>query len=338
MLASDAETQRSAPRDWQQVLAEAWSDPVALLARLGLQPDDLAVPLAANSPFALRVPEPFVGLMRYGDPSDPLLLQVLPLQAEQMDVAGYQTDPLQELDSAPVPGVVHKYQNRVLLVSTGACAVNCRYCFRRHFPYSEQTPTGSDWAAAVAYIRDHPELNEVILSGGDPLALSDRRLDEMIAALEAVPHIKRLRLHTRLPVVLPQRVTAELLALLEASRLQVSVMLHINHAQEMGPDLRRVAQLLRESVRGLYNQSVLLAGINDSVEALTTLSEDLFDAGIQPYYLNLLDPVQGAAHFDVDADRARALYAGLLARVSGYLAPRLVREQPGAANKLPIAP
>jgi L-lysine 2,3-aminomutase len=271
--------------------------------------------------------------MRRGDPHDPLLRQVLPLGAELVAAPGFSVDPVGDRDALRAPGVLHKYQGRVLLTATGACAVHCRYCFRRHFPYAQANASAEHWQAALDYVATNPDVREVILSGGDPLTLSDRRLAEFVQALEACAHVERLRLHTRLPVVLPERVTPELLAWLANTRLQTVVVIHANHAREIDDNVRLACARLRDSGATLLNQSVLLRGVNDSVEALATLSETLFAAGVLPYYLHLLDRVQGAAHFEVEDATARQLLAELNAGLPGYLVPRLVRELPGAPGK-----
>ncbi len=272
--------------------------------------------------------------MRRGDPHDPLLRQVLPLAAECVSAPEFTTDPVGDLSAMAVPGVLHKYRGRVLLALTGACAVHCRYCFRRHFPYAEANASSDRWQAALDYIARDASIHEVILSGGDPLALADRRLADLARRLAAVAHVERLRIHTRLPIVLPARVTTELTDWLAGGRLQPVMVVHANHANEIDADVRAALARLRAAGVTLFNQSVLLKGVNDSVESLAGLSEALFAAGVVPYYLHLLDRVQGAAHFEVEEGRARQLMADLAARLPGYLVPRLVREVAGAPSKL----
>ncbi|HEX2164949.1 MAG TPA: EF-P beta-lysylation protein EpmB, partial [Thermoanaerobaculia bacterium] len=292
---------------------------------------------AAAADFPLRVPRGFVARMRPGDPRDPLLLQVLAAAAEVEPVPGYGPDPLAEAGAQPVPGVLHKYRGRALLVVTGACAVHCRYCFRRHFPYGERGLTRSAEARALAWLAGEPSIDEAILSGGDPLTLPDDRLAGLAARLAEVPHLRRLRLHTRLPIVLPERVDEALLAWLTGTRLAPVVVVHANHAREIDGAVAAALGRLRAAGVPVLNQSVLLAGVNDSADALAELSEALFAAGALPYYLHLLDPVAGAAHFAVPEERARAVHAALAARLPGYLVPRLVREVPGAPGKVPVA-
>lgn len=323
--------------DWQTALGQAITDPAELLAVLGLGPEWLPAARDAARAFPLRVPRGFVARMRRGDPADPLLRQVLPLADECLAVEGFGPDPVGDLAAHKAPGVLHKYQGRVLLTATGACAIHCRYCFRRHFPYAEANASAANWQAALAYITAQADVREVILSGGDPLTLSDRRLAEFVQALDGCTHVERLRLHTRLPVVLPERVTQGLCALLAGTRLKTVVVIHANHAQELDTATRTACARLVETGATLLNQSVLLRGVNDSVTALAHLSEALFAAGALPYYLHLLDRAQGAAHFDVSEDVARQLMTGLNASLPGYLVPRLVRERPGAPGKELVA-
>jgi L-lysine 2,3-aminomutase len=324
------------PSAWQAQLAGAIRDPRELCRRLGLDERWLPGAEQGHGLFEVRVPEAFLARMRPGDPFDPLLRQVLPLAAEGEAVPGYVADPLAEVGHTPARGLIHKYAGRVLLIASPACAVNCRYCFRRHFPYAENSPSRAQWERTLDTLRDDPTIREAILSGGDPLAASDRRLGWLVARLEAIPHLTRLRIHTRLPVVIPDRVDDALLGWLAATRLQKVVVLHINHANEIDDAVIVACARLREAGVTLLNQSVLLRGINDSVETLADLSERLFEAGVLPYYLHVLDPVAGAAHFDVADDEARELVAGLRAELPGFLVPRLVREIPGEASKTPL--
>ncbi len=274
--------------------------------------------------------------MRRGERDDPLLRQVLPVADEDLVVPGFSADPVGELAIVRGDGVLAKYHGRALLVATGACAVHCRYCFRRHFPYEDERAGGADWSAAVAAVAANPTVDEVILSGGDPLLLPDRRLAELAEALAAVPHLRRLRIHTRLPVVLPERVNEELVEWLGACPLPVVIVIHANHANEVDAGVERAVGALREAGSVLLNQAVLLAGVNDSPDALAELSRRLADCGVVPYYLHLLDRVAGAAHFEVAEPRALEIMSTLRARLPGYLVPRLVRELPGAASKVAI--
>ena len=320
---------------WQQLLADAVSDPAELFRILDLDPARLPQSIAATGSFPLRVPRSFVARMRPGDHRDPLLLQVLPVAAELDPVEGFVADPVGDLASSAGDGLLHKYHGRALVVATGACAVHCRYCFRRHFPYSEESALGGGWQATIDRLRADPSIQEVILSGGDPLSLSDRRLQQLTDALQSLPHVRRLRIHTRYPIVLPERVDSGLLQWLDSVQLQKVMVIHANHARELDESVREACSALAVHGVTLLNQSVLLAGVNDSVDILTDLSEQLFTMRVLPYYLHLLDRVQGAAHFEVDAARARGLHAGLLARLPGYLVPKLVRETAGEASKSP---
>lgn len=321
---------------WRRAMAEAVTDPAELLDLLELPRTLLPPARRAAAAFGLRVPRGYVARMRPGDPADPLLRQVLPLGRELEEAPGYGDDPLAEAESGLRPGVLQKYRGRVLLVVTGACAVHCRYCFRRHFPYAENSPGRGGWAGAVEAIAADPEVREVILSGGDPLSVPDERLAELAGRLAAIPHVERLRLHTRDPVVLPERVDDALVEWLGATPLRTVVVVHANHAREIDGSVRGGFRRLLDAGVTLLNQSVLLAGVNDSADALVELSEALFRAGALPYYLHLLDPVRGAAHFDVPEDRARRLVGEAAARLPGYLVPRLVREVPGAPAKVPL--
>jgi EF-P beta-lysylation protein EpmB len=318
---------------WQRALAQAIQDPRELLQLLRLESQLQAATDPAALRFPLRVPRGFAARMRAGDPHDPLLRQVLPLDAEGRPAPGFSSDPLAEQAAMPVPGLLHKYRGRVLLTLTGACAVHCRYCFRRHFPYSEANPASTQWEAALEYLRDHPDVHEVLLSGGDPLSLSDRRLVGLVRQLEAIPHLKRLRIHTRLPVVLPERVDANLLAWLADCRLTRVLVIHANHAREIDARVTGALAELGRTGTLLLNQAVLLRGVNDDVSALADLSETLIETGVQPYYLHLLDRVAGTAHFEVPESEARTLLRSLQARLPGYLVPRLAREEPGADSK-----
>ncbi|WP_417345174.1 EF-P beta-lysylation protein EpmB [Ferrimonas sp.] len=320
---------------WQQELAQAYTDPKLLLEALDLDPECFAEETAARTLFPMRVPRPFVAAMEKGNPRDPLLLQVLPAAREFDQIAGYGPDPLEEQASA-VPGILHKYRSRALLMLKGGCAVNCRYCFRRHFPYGDNQLSGSAMEQAIDYLASDTRLNEVILSGGDPLMAKDAHLQRLIKRLETLPHLTRLRIHSRLPVVLPARLTTELEQLLTSTRLKAVLVLHINHPNEITPELKEKLLMLSQSGVTLLNQSVLLRGVNDSAEVLGRLSEALFDAGVLPYYLHLLDKVQGAAHFDLPESRARELMSQLLEAMPGFLVPRLVREVGGRNSKTPV--
>ncbi|AGA34784.1 Lysyl-lysine 2,3-aminomutase [Thioalkalivibrio nitratireducens DSM 14787] len=320
---------------WQRALARAITDPLELLRRLDLEPDREPEALQAHHGFRTLVPESYLARIRRGDPRDPLLLQVLPQGAEVNERPGFLADPVGDRSALATLGLLHKYPGRVLLVTTGACAIHCRYCFRREFPYGE-LQASRDWGDALDYIRANTGITEVILSGGDPLALPDRRLSELVRRLDAVAHLRRLRIHTRLPVVLPERVDAGLLSWLGTGRLAHVVVLHANHPREFEAPAAAALARLRSAGVTLLNQAVLLAGINDDPDTLCELQQAGFAAGVLPYYLHLLDRARGVGHFDVDERRAQALHAMLRERLPGYLVPRLVREIAGAPSKVPV--
>ena len=321
---------------WRRELAEAVTDPAELLGLLRLDPGLLPAARRAAALFGLKVPRSFVNRMRPRDPRDPLLLQVLPLVAETFDVPGFGADPVGDLAAVRVPGVLSKYRGRALLMTTGGCAVNCRYCFRRAFPYDSGTLTPARLEAAVTELAALPGLEEVILSGGDPLALPTARLGRITTALARLPGLRRLRLHTRTPVVLPSRVDELLLRWLRSLPWPVVIVLHVNHPRELSAELREALAALAATGARLLNQSVLLRGINDEAPILARLSRELLDAGVLPYYLHALDRARGTAHFEVPDAKALALHAELAATLPGYLVPRLVREVEGAPAKRPV--
>jgi EF-P beta-lysylation protein EpmB len=321
---------------WQQLWRDAVRDPRELLTMLGLDAVATGMSEAAASQFALRVPRGFVARMRPGDPHDPLLRQVLPLDAEMRAAPGFALDAVGDSLARAGQGVIRKYRGRALLEATGSCAVNCRDCFRRHFPSGDETAAAGGWREAVDLIGADASIDEVILSGGDPWSLSTPKLAELTDALARVPHLLRLRVHTRLPVVLPERVDDALLGWLRALPWPVTVVLHANHANEFDASVDAALARLRATGATLLNQAVLLRGVNDSVDALAALSERGFAAGVLPYYLHQLDRVQGAAHFEVPDTTALELHRALAARLSGYLVPRLVREVAGDTGKRPL--
>lgn len=327
-----------AGESWQQELAHAITDPLELARALDLDAGLIFGAHAAAAAFRLQVPRGFVRRMRRGDPHDPLLRQVLPDLAELLERDGFGSDPLAEGLAMRAPGLLHKYAGRALLITTQACAVHCRYCFRREFPYDSARADGPRHEAALKAIATDPSIEEVILSGGDPLSLSTARLTQLARALEGVPHVRRLRLHTRTPIVLPERVDAALLAWLRSLPWPCVIVVHANHANEIDVQVNAALGALRATGITLLNQSVLLAGVNDSVPALQSLSERLWSAGALPYYLHLLDRVRGTGHFEVEEVRARALIGELAARLPGYLVPRLARELPGGRAKNVLAP
>jgi EF-P beta-lysylation protein EpmB len=321
---------------WQQELAEAVRDLDELCSLLELPDDFRHGAAAAIRQFPLLVPRSFLARMTPGDPTDPLLLQVLPVAAEGRDQSGFANDPVGDDAAEVVPGLLQKYAGRALLITTGACAVHCRYCFRRHYPYELAPRQLADWEPAFDALRRDATIHEVLLSGGDPLTLTDGRLSALIDALEAIPHLARLRIHTRLPIVLPARVTETLLERLRASRLTTYMVLHANHPRELSGDCADAVRRIVRSGCPTLNQAVLLRGVNDDAEVLAELSERLIDLGVLPYYLHQLDRVRGAAHFEVPVERGRELVATLASRLPGYAVPRYVQELAGAASKTPI--
>ncbi|WP_420867047.1 EF-P beta-lysylation protein EpmB [Chromatocurvus halotolerans] len=331
--------QTKADDSWQQQLRDAIRSPAELAAALGLEPSRLGFSAQADDDFAMKVPRAFVGRMQPGDADDPLLRQVLAGSAENAPHPGYSDDPVGETGAAnPVPGIIHKYHGRLLMTVASGCAVNCRYCFRRHFPYGENQLSRREWQDAIAYIRADTSITEVILSGGDPLVARDDTLSALMDALAAVPHVTTLRIHTRLPVVIPDRVTPGLLRAICRPGIATVMVLHSNHPNEVDTTVAAAAGRLREAGVTLLNQSVLLTGVNDSADTLSRLSSALFGAGVLPYYVHLLDRVRGAAHFAVDETRARELVGELAVRCPGYFVPRLVRESSGEGSKRELTP
>lgn len=319
--------------DWKVELSQCVSSIDELLDQLGLNAEDLTASEQAANDFPIKVPQPFVQLMEYGNPNDPLLKQVLPVKPELDTDSNYSTDPVDESNYNPVAGIVHKYHNRVLMIISPNCAVNCRYCFRRHFPYDENRQSKQQWLKALDYLKAKPEINEVIYSGGDPLAANDHFLAWLTQQIESIEHIRRLRIHTRLPVVIPSRIDGHLLNWLGNTRLKPTMVMHINHTNEIDTALCEAVERLKTAGVTVLNQSVLLRAINDNSEQLVALSEKLFDSGIMPYYLHLLDPVQGAGHFDVPKQRAVQIFHQIQAQLPGFLVPRLAQEIAGKPSK-----
>lgn len=321
---------------WQTALQRAVRHAGELIDRLQLPAELREAARRAAQAFPLLVPESYLNRMEPGNPHDPLLRQVLPLRAELDDVPGFSGDALNEAEFRTAPGLLQKYAGRALLMTTGTCAVHCRYCFRRQYPYGEEPRRWDDWQAALQAIRQDTSLREIILSGGDPLMLSDRRLSDLCRALDEIPHLQRLRIHSRLPVVLPQRLTPSLLRLFQSLRQRVVLVIHANHPREIAGDCAAALEEWSAAGLMLLNQAVLLRGINDSVETLAELSERLIAVGVLPYYLHQLDRVKGTAHFEVPASRGRKLIAELRKRLPGYAVPQYVREVPGAPHKIPL--
>ncbi|MBI3771492.1 MAG: EF-P beta-lysylation protein EpmB [Gammaproteobacteria bacterium] len=323
------------PATWQKSLAMAIRDPRELLQLLDLEHLNLADILSANAEFPLRVPRGYVARMKKGDPNDPLLRQVLPLGQELALAPGFSVDPVGDQNAVSGRGLLQKYQGRVLVLATATCAIHCRYCFRRHFPYGDHKGNHQDWTAIIEPIAADTTIHEVILSGGDPLSLADHYLADLVAQLNEIPHLKRLRVHSRYPIVLPERIDNGLLKWIDNSRLKPVFVMHCNHANEIDHHVATALATLSTHGVALFNQAVLLKGINDNATTLIELSERLFEHGVTPYYLHLLDRVQGAAHFDVPIAQAHVLIEALRHKLPGYLVPQLVREVAGAPYKIP---
>jgi EF-P beta-lysylation protein EpmB len=319
---------------WQDELKNLFTQPLELLNYLELDPQ--TIPWISDLNFPLRVPRNFAKKMVKGDPHDPLLKQVLSIDLESQKSTFSSSDPLQESHFNPVPGLLHKYDSRVLLTFTPSCAVHCRYCFRIHFPYTANNPGKAGWQVALDYIRDRPEIVEVILSGGDPLMATNAHIESFLKALSTIEHVKMLRFHTRLPVVIPSRIDENLVDMLCQFRFQTTMIYHINHPNEIDRSITQGVSLLRKNAITVLNQSVLLKGINDNLACLKRLSLDLFTAGILPYYMHLLDPVEGAEHFLTHKENAQALQAALRGALPGYLVPRFVQEIPGEKSKVSL--
>src|SRR5690348_14704408 len=336
MITASPHSRLSSPAPgWRALWRDAITDAGELLQLLGLgERTDLLPPDDAG--FALRVPRGFVSRMRRNDPTDPLLLQVLPQRAEHERVNGFAEDAVGDMASRAGHGFLHKYDGRALLIASGSCAINCRYCFRRHFPYGEEIAAAGQWQQALEHLRRDGSISELILSGGDPLSLATSKLEELGRGLAELPQVIRLRIHSRLPVVLPERIDRSFLNWFAALPLQKVVVLHANHANELDAGVDAACAHLREAGATVLNQSVLLRGVNDDADTLTDSSERLFAAGVLPYYLHQLDRVHGTAHFEVDDARALQLVEALRARLPGYLVPRLVREVGGDSSKRPL--
>lgn len=322
---------------WLQQLSNVITDPMQLLKYLHLEENSiLRNGIQAKRLFPFRVPFTFIKRMTIGDPYDPLLLQVITKQDEYQFQHGFNPDIINEKQYIVLPGLLHKYTNRVLLIFNISCAIHCRYCFRRYFPYRENHNSKINWKQSLYYIKQHTEINEIILSGGDPLMAQDHEIDNIVNDLNDISHLKILRIHTRLVVIIPSRITVKLCQIFAKCRLKLVLVTHINHTREIDNNLCKKIKKLNKVQVTVLNQSVLLRGINDNVSTLVSLSENLFSIGILPYYLHLLDKVQGTSHFLVENEKARKIMQQLLEKLPGYLIPRLVKEIPGKKSKTPI--
>lgn len=320
----------------QKILDNQFNDTDSILEAIETDLPETFISQTSIKSFPVRAPVAFVKRIKKGDPDDPLLKQILPVKEEENVVEGYTTDPLAELKTEVVPGLLHKYYGRALMVVTGACAIHCRYCFRRHFPYSESNPKPNHWQQALDYLEKDKSISEIILSGGDPLTLSDKKLSALIMKLSRIEHLERVRIHTRIPIVMPTRISNTLLSKITGTRLQIVFVVHVNHSNELDGDVEKAIKQITVNNITIFNQSVLLKGVNDTVNALSELSIRLFSIGIIPYYLHMLDPVAGAAHFKVDISTARSIMKELHKILPGYLVPRLVSEIAGAQYKIPV--
>jgi EF-P beta-lysylation protein EpmB len=325
------------PVDWQAAMKRAIRTTSRLCEILQIPPPRISGSPPGAPSFPTFVPWEFLSRIRVGDPDDPLLRQVLPAAEESSETPGFVADPVGDLHALAAGGLIHKYTNRALVVVTGACGVHCRYCFRREFPYAEAGSRAEQWRPAIQYIQDHPEIDEVLLSGGDPLTLVDEQLDSLIGQLESIPHVRRLRIHSRMPIVIPQRVTPELVQRLSSSRLTTWFVVHTNHAHELDQQVLQHLAMLIDAGIPVLNQAVLLRGVNDSVGALAELCTKLVDHRVQPYYLHQLDRVRGASHFEVPVDEGKRIMRALRKILSGYAVPTYVCEQAGKASKTLIS-
>lgn len=321
------------PKKWQQILSDLLTDPKDLLTYLELDEAERPASLLAQTQFPMKVPMPFIAKMNKADWDDPLLKQIWPAAEEEIIDSRYVTDPLAEADSNPIPGLLHKYHGRVLLTAAPHCAIHCRYCFRRHFDYEENAPSRILWQRCFDYINADSSIEEVILSGGDPLALADKQLGWLLDELESISHITTIRIHTRLPIVIPQRITEALIEVLSQRKIKLVMVIHCNHPQELCPESRLSLSTLSANGVILMNQSVILKDVNDNSDCLIELSRKLFSVNVLPYYLHLPDEVAGTAHFDVSKSRALELLAQMQSQLPGYLVPKLVKEEPGQPSK-----
>ena len=323
---------------WQQQMAQSFKSAGELLEFLNLKPADLPYSIDDSQPFSTRVTRHLASLINANNPYDPILLQVLPTQQENTDIEGFVADPLEEATANPIPGLIHKYKNRVLIIAHQACAMHCRYCFRRHFEYQQNNLNFENLEKIRCYLSEHPEINEVILSGGDPLSISDNKLAAIISTLNTIPHLRFLRIHSRTPVAIPDRLSNDFINLLTNQRLTTTMVVHINHPNELPEQLKRRLLSLKAAGINLLNQSVLLKTINDSADILIELNKKLFEAGVMPYYLHMPDKVQGTSHFYIDHTQAAEIWDKMQRELSGYLVPKLVREIPGKVSKTWVNP
>jgi EF-P beta-lysylation protein EpmB len=329
----EAVEKNSPHKSWQHEMGEAFTKLDELLSFLRLDINDLSNYNKAHQTFPLLVSRSYAERMTKSDPNDSLLRQVLPSPAELITHPDYTRDPVGDQQASVIPGLIHKYHGRILIVTTGACAIHCRYCFRRAFPYSDNSANPSQTESIMRYLRDNTDIQEVIFSGGDPLMMNDQRLANYFKQLTEIKHIKRIRIHSRLPIVLPSRITDDLLSLFDSLPQQLILVVHTNHAQELSSDVEHALSKLRQVIPHLFNQTVLLKGVNDNANTLIKLSHRLFDQHVIPYYLHTLDKIEGAQHFDIPLEEAFELYKKLQSALPGYLVPKLVKEEAGKPHK-----
>lgn len=333
ILASDSDSVRTTMRSWQQLMRESYRDFDALCQELELPAELARSATGAIASFRLFAPPGYVAKIEKGNLDDPLLRQILPAPEEDATIPGFGMDPVGDADSTRSNGLLHKYQGRALLVLTGACGIHCRYCFRRHFPYEKAAIRPESWRPALEQIQQDTTLEEVILSGGDPLTLVDETLEKVVTALGEVPHLRRLRVHSRMPVVIPERVTDRFIEMMTNSRLSPIVVVHANHPNEIADQEASSLRRMASSGMLVFNQAVLLKGVNDTLDCQVELSRRLIAAQTTPYYLHQLDRVAGAAHFEVPVETGKALYEAMRQTLPGYALPRYVQENAGSPHK-----
>ena len=328
---------RSINHDWRYYVKTAIRDFGQLCRHLGLDVSAFAAWRKAEQQFATFVPLPFLQRIEPNNPRDPLLLQVIPSRKENFDYPSFVADPVGDMAATLAPGVIHKYQGRALLIATGQCAINCRYCFRRHFPYETRPNSTDQWARSIRGIQNDRAIEEIILSGGDPLMLVDSKIHELIKLIESIPQVQRLRIHSRLPIVIPQRVTDKLVETLNQTRLKPVIVIHSNHPNELDRQVGAAITKLFHNGMLVLNQSVLLKGVNDDARTLIELSRKLIDVNCMPYYLHQLDQTAGTAHFEVPIQTGIKIIEKMRSSLPGYAVPRYVQEIAGEESKRILA-
>lgn len=322
---------------WQLELKNSITNYLDLFKLLNLNPKHpKLIDTIQYSQFPLLVTNSFINRIQKMDINDPLLRQILPTTQELQNNNSFCADPLQEANFNKIPGLLHKYSSRVLIIVTKACAINCRYCFRKEFQYSANIASGKNLENIINYIAKDSSIIEVILSGGDPLIAPNNYLQHLISKLESIKHIETVRIHSRVPIILPCRLEPEFINILLKSRLNIVLVTHTNHPQEINQEVAEYFKLLQNTKITLLNQTVLLKNINDNAGVLAELSRKLFSIKILPYYLHILDKVNGTKHFAVKLSTAKKIYGELQSKLPGYLVPKLVTEKPGAKHKIMV--